>query len=80
MVLFLDIAYIDYAGEEDEVRAFIPKLAGLGDHVLTIFGYSASKTLTAYGMRCGAMICMAKTPAIAQEFRQVCEFSSRGSW
>ena len=31
-------------------------------------------------MRCGAMICMAKTPAIAQEFKQAAEFSSRGSW
>jgi aromatic-amino-acid transaminase len=33
-----------------------------------------------YGMRCGAMICIAKTPAIAQEFKQACAFSSRGSW
>ena len=31
-------------------------------------------------MRCGAMICIAKTPAIAIEFKQACEFSSRGSW
>ena len=31
-------------------------------------------------MRCGALICMAKTPEIAEEFRQVCEFSSRASW
>ena len=80
VVLFLDIAYIDYAGEEDEVRAFIPLLAKLGDHVPTIFGYSASKTLTAYGMRCGAIVCMAKTEEDAEEFRRAAEYSARSTW
>lgn len=79
VVLFLDIAYIDYAGEEDEVRAFIPKLADLGDHVLTVFGYSASKTLTAYGMRCGAIVCMAKNADDAEEFRRAAEYSARST-
>lgn len=80
VVLFLDIAYIDYAGEEDEVRAFLPKLAGLGDNAITIFGYSASKTLTAYGMRCGAIVCMAKDPKDAEEFRRAAEYSARSTW
>ena len=80
VVLFLDIAYIDYAGEEDEVRAFLPKLAELGDHVLTIFGYSASKTLTGYGMRCGAIVCMAKNEEDAEEFRRAAEYSARATW
>ena len=80
VVLFLDIAYIDYAGEEDEVRAFIPKLADLGDHVLTIFGYSASKTLTAYGMRLGAIVCMAKNAEDAEEFRRAAEYAARSTW
>ena len=39
-----------------------------------------SKTFTIYGMRCGATICMAPTAEIAEEFRRVCEFSSRGTW
>ena len=80
VVLFLDIAYIDYAGEEDEVRAFVPKLANLGDHVLTIFGYSASKTLTAYGMRLGAIVCMAKNEEDAEEFRRAAEYAARSTW
>ena len=80
VVLFLDIAYIDYAGEEDEVRAFLPKLAGLGDNAITIFGYSASKTLTAYGMRCGAIVCMAKDSEDAEEFRRAAEYSARSTW
>ena len=80
VVLFLDIAYIDYAGEEDEVRAFIPKLDGLKDHVLTIFGYSASKTLTAYGMRLGAIVCMSKNEEVVEEFRRAAEYAARSTW
>lgn len=80
VILFLDIAYIDYAGDEGEVRAFIPMLAGLGDHAMTIFGYSASKTLTAYGMRCGAIVCMAKTEEDAEDFRRASEYAARATW
>jgi len=80
VVLFLDVAYIDYAGEDDEVRAFMPMLAGLGSNVLTIYGYSASKTLTAYGMRCGAIVCVARDEETAEEFRRSAEFTARSTW
>ena len=80
VALFCDVAYIDFAGDEEEYRQFLPVLDEMPENVLPVIGYSASKTFTMYGMRCGAMICMAKTPAIAQEFRQAAEFSSRGSW
>ena len=80
VAIFCDAAYIDFAGDEKQYRQFLPVLDEMPENVLPVFGYSASKTFTMYGMRCGAMICMAKTPAIAQEFRQACEFSARGSW
>lgn len=80
IVLFLDVAYIDYAGEDDEVRAFMPKLNELTENTFVVFGYSASKTLTAYGMRCGAIVCLAKSEEAAEEFRKVTEFSARSTW
>lgn len=80
ITLFVDIAYIDFAGDEEEYRQFLPKLEELPANVLPVLGYSASKTFTLYGMRCGAMICMAKTAEIAAEFKQVCEFSARATW
>ena len=58
----------------------MPKLEALGDHVFTIYGYSASKTLTAYGMRCGAIVCVGKTEEAAEEFRRATEFSARATW
>ena len=80
VAVLIDVAYIDFAGDEEEYGKFLPVLEGLPVNVLPIIGYSASKTLTAYGMRCGAMICIAPTEAIAKEFKSVGEFSSRGSW
>ena len=80
IALVVDAAYIDFAGDEEEYRRFLPKLSKLPENVLPIMAYSLSKTFTLYGTRCGAMICIAKTKAIADEFRRVCEYSSRGSW
>ena len=80
IALVVDAAYIDFAGDEEEYRRFLPKLEELPANVLPIIAYSLSKTYTLYGTRCGAMICMAKTKEIADEFRRVCEYSSRGSW
>jgi len=80
IALVVDAAYIDFAGDEEEYRRFLPKLENLPVNVISIVAYSLSKTYTLYGTRCGAMICVAKTQEIADEFKRVCEYSSRGSW
>jgi len=80
IALLIDAAYIDFAGDETEYRKFLPKLEALPENVLPIIAYSLSKTFTLYGARCGAMICMAKSEAVAEEFKRVCEYSARGSW
>ena len=80
IALLIDAAYIDFAGDEEEYRRFLPKLEELPENVLPIVAYSLSKTFAIYGARCGAMICVAKTEEIAAEFKRVCEYSSRGSW
>lgn len=80
IALVVDAAYIDFAGDEEEYRRFLPKLSELPENVISIVAYSLSKTYTLYGTRCGAMICVAKTKEIAEEFKRVCEYSSRGSW
>ena len=80
VTLLVDAAYIDFAGDEEEYRRFLPILEEMPENVLPIMGYSASKTFTMYGMRCGAMICLAKTAEVADEFRRITEFSARASW
>ncbi len=80
IALIVDAAYIDYAGDEREVRGFIPILMRMPDNVIPFIAYSMSKTYTLYGMRCGALICIAPTEEIADEFVRYSEFSCRASW
>lgn len=80
VTLIVDAAYIDFAGEEDEVRQFLPVIDNLRGNILPVIAYSASKTFTMYGARCGAMLCLAHTPEIAAEFEKVCSFYARTAW
>ena len=80
IVVYVDAAYIDFAGDEEDFRSFLPIIDDTPENVLPIFGYSLSKTFTLYGLRGGAMICMAKSQEVATEFQKACEFSSRSAW
>lgn len=80
VALVIDAAYMDYAGEPDEVREFLSVLDNLRANILPIIAYSASKTFTMYGFRCGAIICMAHSPEVADEFERLAKFSARTTW
>ncbi len=80
VALVVDVAYIDFAGDEKEVRSFLPKLEELDSHVLPILAYSASKTFTFYGCRSAATICIAKSEEVRDEFVRAVSFSARASW
>lgn len=80
VALLVDVAYIDFAGEDSETREFIKVIDNLRANILPIIAYSASKAFSLYGFRCAAMICLAHNPEIAEEFDRVCTFSSRASW
>ncbi len=80
VALLVDVAYIDFAGETDETRIFLPVIDKMRSNILPIIAYSASKTFTFYGFRCAAMMCLAPYEEIADEFDRVCTFSSRASW
>ena len=80
VALVVDVAYMDYAGEPDEVREFYEVIDNLKANVLPIIAYSSSKTFTMYGFRCAAMICMAYSPEVADEFEKLCAFSARSTW
>ncbi|MCL1982025.1 MAG: aminotransferase class I/II-fold pyridoxal phosphate-dependent enzyme [Clostridiales bacterium] len=78
--ILIDAAYIDFAGDAEECRSFLPKLEKLPENILPVIAYSLSKTFTLYGMRSGAMMCLTQNKGIADEFVRVCEFSARGTW
>ena len=80
IALVLDVAYIDFAGDPDEVRQFFSIADNLRSNILPIIAYSASKTFTLYGARCAAMICLAHSPETAEEFERINSFASRATW
>lgn len=80
ITIFVDAAYIDYTPDPDAARVFLEKFVNIKDSVLITMGYSASKGFTLYGMRCGALICMTNVEEICTEFKNVCNFSCRGTW
>lgn len=80
VVLFLDIAYIDYAGEKNEVRKCFEALNDLPESILAIVQYSMSKGFTMYGQRTGAMICVTASAEVAKEFADINQYTSRATW
>lgn len=80
ITLLVDVAYLDYAGDEEKHRDFFPLLDDFPANILVVVAYSLSKSCTMYGMRSGAMICMTQDKEIADEFKNVCAFSCRGTW
>lgn len=80
VTLLLDIAYLDYAGEKEEVRTIFRKVSNLPENILTIVAYSMSKGFTLYGQRTGAMIGISSSKEVIEEFGAINQYSSRATW
>lgn len=80
MILVVDIAYIDYAGEKRETRAFMQRFANLPANVLVLFAFSMSKSYTLYGQRTGALIGLSSSKDVIEEFAEVTKYSCRATW
>lgn len=80
IVILVDAAYLDYAGEKNECRAFLKKFGNLPDNVLIILAFSMSKSYTMYGQRTGAMIGISRSQAVIKEFADINQYSSRATW
>lgn len=80
IVLFIDVAYIDFVKNDVESRKFFKKFGNLPANILTIVGFSMSKGFTAYGMRMGAAIGISSNEDIAEEFYFSLMHSCRANW
>ena len=80
IVPVVDIAYLDYAGEKNAVRAFMKKFSGLPANILPIMAFSMSKGYTMYGQRTGAMIGVSSSQQIIKEFEDINQYTSRATW
>ena len=80
IVLFIDVAYIDFVKDDVKSRKFFKKFGNLPENILTIVGFSMSKGFTAYGMRMGAAIGISSNEDIAEEFYYSLMHSCRANW
>lgn len=80
IVFLVDVAYIDFAKNDEESRRFFKKFANLPSNVLTIVAFSMSKGFSAYGMRMGAAIGISSDYDIAEEFYYSLMHSCRATW
>jgi aromatic-amino-acid transaminase len=80
IILFVDAAYIDFAGETNECRAFMKYFSHLPQNILVIIGFSMSKSYTLYGMRSGAAIAISSSKEVVDEFKMISQYSNRGVW
>lgn len=52
----------------------------LSDNAMVLVAFSCSKTLTSYGLRCGAAVIMAQKPESVREVEIVMEKKARATW
>ena len=80
VVLLNDIAYIDYSYRGKAARDYIKTFDRISEHVCVVIAFSISKSMTSYGMRCGAAILMAQKEESVREVEIVFEKAARAIW
>ncbi|MBP2654348.1 MAG: tyrB [Firmicutes bacterium] len=80
VILFVDIAYVAYAGNQHDCRSFMKKFSGLPENVLVLVAYSMSKGYTLYGQRTGAIIGVSSSRRVIDEFESVNQYLCRATW
>lgn len=80
VVLINDIAYIDYSYRGFEAKKYFANFDAISDNVAIVVAFSISKSMTAYGLRCGAAILLGKTQEAVNELKVVFEKSARATW
>ena len=78
--ILVDIAYIAYAGEKNEVRTFMKQFSNLPPHLFIMAAFSMSKGYTLYGQRAGARVGVSSSEDVIKEFTELGRYSARTSW
>lgn len=80
-ILVHDIAYIDFNHLKGEkYKKIFKKFTKLSENIMTVVTFSASKTLTAYGMRVGAQVLISSNHKQREKLLNACGNTARGTW
>lgn len=81
IVLFYDMAYIDYDNRGlEETRKIFKMFKNFKQNIITIMGFSGSKTLGLYGLRIGASIVFSHNKNYVIENYGATQYASRSTW
>ena len=80
VVIINDIAYIDYSYDLDRSRAYMETFNSISEKVLITIAFSCSKSLTSYGLRCGASLILGKKEEDVKDIAVVFEKDARATW
>ncbi len=75
-----DIAYIDFNKRGEAYKKHFQRYTEMPENVLTVITFSASKTLTAYGMRVGAQVLISSNEEQRIKMKHACGNTARGVW
>ena len=79
-ILIDDIAYIDYSYNLPQSRKYMETWNALSDKAMVVVAFSCSKTLTSYGLRCGAAVILAQKEEDVREVEIIMEKKARATW
>lgn len=79
-IIINDIAYIDYSNDLAHVHDYMDTWNDISDNVMLTVCFSCSKTMTSYGLRCGAAIVLARKPESVREAEIIMEKKARATW
>ncbi|MGM9912221.1 pyridoxal phosphate-dependent aminotransferase [Floccifex sp.] len=80
VVLLNDIAYIDFAYGQEQAKEYMATFDDISDNVVVVIAFSISKSMTSYGLRCGAAIVLGQSDEVIYEIKNVFEKNARATW
>ena len=80
-IYLMDVAYFDfYNVDPNIIRSRYAKFKDMPKNALALFVFSGSKSFGLYGLRIGALVCLAKEKEEVEIFNRVNTFSCRAKW
>lgn len=79
-IVLNDIAYIDYSYNLEHNHDYLNVFNEANENILFVIAFSISKTMTSYGMRCGAAIVLAKNSIDVRNMEILMEKTARATW
>ena len=75
-----DIAYIDFSSRQKEAKTYFGQFDMISDNVIVVVSFSLSKSMTSYGLRCGAAIILGQKKESVNQVKIVFEKNARATW